>query len=157
MNDMHSFKENAAERGICPDFKDKWDKCQSKKQAFDIGMHVQGVPYICRSIVEKWGLSPEYIATRFSAFINGRYVSQQAGYDSETYCMYDGGITARTTLLLCINHKGVITVPENHVCKIYAVDSVTRIEGEGICHVYQYGSCSVSSAPSIKCIFEESE
>lgn len=154
MNELERFKENALSHNICDDFASRWDGCQSNKQIFDMGMHVQGVPFICRSIAEKWGMSPEYIADRFRSFINGKYISEQNGYDSEMYCLYDGTITARTTILTVVGCKVTIDIPKNHVCNIYAAESVLRIEGDGECHVYRYGSCLVSPAPSVKCLFE---
>jgi len=155
MNELEQFRENARMRDLCAEYSEKWDACQSNKQLFDFCMDSNGMPYLCRSIIEKWGLTPEYIASRFKAFINGRYVSEQNGYDTEVYCLYNGEMIARTTLLAIIGCNITITVPEYHVCKIHIVDSKVRIEGAGVCHVYRHGSCYVSPAPDVRCVLEE--
>lgn len=154
-SEMARFLNNARERNICDGFRSRLDACQSKKQYFDVAMHAQGVPVLCRSMADGWGLSPKYIAEKFRSFVNGKYISEQNGYESEMYCLYKGDIKARTTLLAIVSSDVTVEVPARHICKIHAVDSIIRMFGDGECHVYTHGKCDVKSDGKVKLVMED--
>lgn len=140
MNELEQFRENARQRDLCAEYSAKWDACKSNKKLVDLGLDVKGVDYLCASVANKWGMTPEYLAMRFKAFINGRYVSEQKGYDTELYCCYKGNIEARTTILTVIESDTCIVIPQNHICEIYLAGKCDiELTGEGQAVLVIYG------------------
>ena len=132
MVDLEQYRENAQSHGICREYERLWESAKSKKQIFDMALGVKAVDYICDSIAKGWGLSPEYIAKTFAPFINGKCVSNQKGYDSKLYCMYNGEVNADVSLICLINCNAKLTMPKWAVCQIYCVgDCKIDLAGDG--------------------------
>lgn len=112
----------------------------SKKQLMDMALDSNGIGYVCNSIANGWGISPDEICKRFSSFINDKYISQQKGYTSKMYCKYNGYILANTTLIAVINSDVNITLT-NSICQVYCTGKGTKIHliGTGQCDCYCYG------------------
>lgn len=141
MIDIKTFRENATKENLCSEYVQKWDACGSHKQYVDLALSSKGVDYLCDSIAKGWGVSPQYVIEKFDNFINGKYVSQQEGYTSELFCLYNGDITARTTVITAIESNITITVPEYHICNIYiSGKSTVNVRGKGQCVLICYGS-----------------
>jgi hypothetical protein len=141
MIDLSSFRKNASERGICSEKASIWDKCTNKKDLMDLALSAQGMDYICDSIAKGWGISPSYIAERFKGFNNGRYVYYSpTGYKTAMYCGYRGMFLCELTALMVIDSEMDITIPDYHICEIYAVGNThLRLHGKGRCRVLVYG------------------
>lgn len=138
--DLKQYRENARERNLCEEYTKIWDSRKTLKQVFDMAMSSKGVDYLCASIAENWGISPEIIAEKFSPFVNNGHISEQNGYNSMMYCLYNGIIDARSTVLAIISSDVIVDIPETNICEIYAVCKC-RIElrGKGRCVVVCYG------------------
>lgn len=140
MIDIKQFRENATKENLCSEYVHKWDACGSRKQYIDLALSTKGVDYLCDSIAKGWGISPQYICNSFNAFINGRYISLQNGYESEMYCQHKGEVKARTTVILVLESEIEIEVPKSYVCHIYvAGKSTVNVKGEGECILICYG------------------
>lgn len=151
MNDLVKFREDANARDLCSQYRGKWDLCKSKKDLIDLALDSNGMPYLCQSIFEKWGLTPEFIATEFADYINGKYISKhESGYTSTLYVLYDGDVEVSSTALVFIGCRSVVNIPKNRICRCYVLDSVLRFEGEGMCEINEYGNCSVDCGFNIK-------
>ena len=61
MKMLQAFREAAKSRNLCDKYSEMWDNCKSKKQLFDLATDSNGIPYICESMVEGWGLTPDFI------------------------------------------------------------------------------------------------
>lgn len=129
---LEQFKNNAEQHGICGDYHNRWDRCCSNKQLIDLALCSEGLEYLCISIANGWGLSPNYISERFKFFINNAYISEQKGYSTKLFCQYFGNIIADTTAICVIDSNANIYIPKNHICKIYLSGvSEVVISGEG--------------------------
>ena len=145
MKMLREFREAAKSRNLCEKYSEMWDNCKSKKQLIDLATDSNGIPYVCESIVEGWGVTPEFISENFKTFINGRYVSQHNGYTSAMYVerFFVEPVVVKTTNLVVIACEGVIEVPENTVCNIFIVESDVVIRGTGVCYVKTYGDNTI--------------
>ena len=152
MKEVKHFRERAESHGVCSEYAKLWDDCQSKKQVVDLALRSGCTPYVCKSIAEDWGVSPTYIADKFRAFVNDRYISQQDGYDAKMYCCHNSDMVADTTNNVIIDCQGNIDVPQGNVCEIHIVDSSCYIdsEGKGVCVVVKYGNCNITFGDNIK-------
>lgn len=142
MVDLEQFRSNATREGICEDYSVLWDKAGSKKQLMDIALTVQGIDYLCYAIANGWGISPEEISTRFEKYINGAYTYEdESGYTSTMYCEYYGSIEAEETILMLVNSDVTVSVPDWHVCDIFAT-GITNISiiGGGKVRLIAYGN-----------------
>lgn len=141
MNELDNFKSEAIAQNLCAEYTEKWGSCASNKQYIDMGLGIKGIDYICDAIAKGWGMTPEYIAERFKAFINGKYTSQQKGYTSAMYCLFNGGVVASTTALCVISSNIVISVPEGDVVQVYMTGKCKcTIEGGGRAILVMYGT-----------------
>ena len=145
MKTLQAFREAAKSRNLCDKYSELWDGCNTKKQLFDLATDSNGIPYICESMVEGWGVTPEFISGKFKTFINGRYISKHNGYTSVMYVekFFIEPIVANTTNLIVIACEGVIEVPENTVCNIFIVESDVVVRGTGVCYVKTYGENTI--------------
>lgn len=153
MIDIKQFRENATKENLCNEYVQKWDACGSRKQYIDLALSSKGVDYLCNSIAKGWGVSPQYICDNFHAFINGSYVSEQNGYDSEMYCRYKGVITVRTTVLIILESNIDVVVPDLHICNIYVAGKCNiNVKGKGQCVLICYGDDIVTNiANTVRC------
>ena len=145
MNMLQAFREAANSRNLCDKYSELWDNCKSKKQLFDLATDSNGIPYICESMVEGWGVTPEFISEKFKTFINGRYISQHNGYTSAMYVekFFIEPLVAKTTNLVIIACEGVVNIPEDVVCNLFIVNSDVVLSGSGVCYVKTYGENTV--------------
>ena len=141
MNMLQAFREAANSRNLCDKYSELWDNCKSKKQLFDLATDSNGIPYICESMVEGWGITPDFISEKFKTFINGRYISQHNGYTSAMYVekFFIEPLVVSTTNVIVMACEGVIEIPENIVCNLFIVNSNVVIRGLGECYVKKYG------------------
>lgn len=141
MIDLDKFRENAASQNLCSEYLSKWNDRLSRKQLVDLALDSKGADYVCDAIAKGWGVSPEFISTKLSAYINGKYISQKDGYDSALYCCYKGNIIANTTIIILIDCDVEIDIPENHICKIYCSSKCDIVVmGHGDCFFICYGN-----------------
>lgn len=141
MVDLRQYRENAAANNLCAEYTQIWDSCKSNKQLVDMAFGAKGADYLCDTIAKGWGISPEYLCQRFGSFINGRYVSNQNGYTSKMYCMFDGSITADTTIVTLIDSVVVLNVPNTSICEVYCTGKCKiTVFGEGRAAFVCYGN-----------------
>ena len=145
MNMLQAFREAANSRNLCDKYSELWDNCKSKKQLFDLATDSNGIPYICESMVEGWGVTPEFISEKFKTFINGRYISQHNGYTSAMYVekFFIEHLVVSTTNVIVMACEGAIEIPENIVCNLFIVNSDVMVSGSGVCYVKTYGENTV--------------
>lgn len=155
MNQMQEFRAEATRRGLCKKYSELWDSCLSNKQLLDLSMDSNGIPYLCKSIIEGWGLSVGYIAHRFRMYINNKYTSKHNGYTSKLYVRHFLNIIVDTTNTVILCSNTFVIVPKNTICNIHLVNSDIEIIGEGVCYVTRYGHCSVKSGKKITVVFDE--
>ena len=152
MKMLQAFREAAKSRNLCDKYSELWDGCKSKKQLFDLATDSNGIPYICKSMVEGWGVTPEFISEKFKTFVNGRYISQHNGYTSAMYVekFFIEPLLVSTTNVIVIACEGVIEVPENTICNIFIVDSDVVVSGTGVCYVKAYGENTLKYDDTIR-------
>ena len=152
MKMLQSFRDAAKSRNLCDKYSELWDGCNTKKQLFDLATDSNGIPYICKSMVEGWGVTPEFISEKFKTFINGRYISQHNGYTSSMYVekFFIEPLVVSTTNVIVIACEGVIEVPENTICNIFIVDSDVFVSGNGVCYVKAYGENTIKYDDTIR-------
>lgn len=137
---MTNFFRNAKRLGLCDEYTLRWQSANmSKKRLFDLACNVQSLGYIARSIMEGWGLTPEYISEEFKSFINGEYAFKD-GYTSTIYCLYDEPINVDTTAMLIVGCNTDIIIPKTRVSELHIVNSKVRILDKGKAFVYLYNS-----------------
>ena len=152
MIDYKDYRKNASEHDLCSEFIKIWDSCKSKKQLMDMALGAKGVDFLCASIAEGWGISPESLAYDFEPFMNGRYVRDIDGYTSKMYCRFMGKVIADTTIVTLIDSEVKLEVPKSSICEVYcAGDCSIDVKGDGevvfICYGEESsiginGSCS---------------
>ena len=152
MKMLQAFREAANSRNLCDKYSELWDNCKSKKQLFDLATDSNGIPYICESMVEGWGVTPEFISAKFKTFINGRYISQHNGYTSAMYVerFFIEPLVAKTTNVVIMACEGVVEIPENVVCNLFIVNSDVVLSGYGVCYVKTYGENIVKFDETIR-------
>lgn len=109
---------------LCAKYYDRVQKSVSNKQLVDLATDSNGISYLCETSAKGLPLPYEVITSRFSSFINGRYVAQHrstdgGNYDSKIYCCYQGDIKGDTTLLAVLGCTANIIVNDNHIMQIY--------------------------------------
>lgn len=141
MVNLEQFRENARKERICDRYAESWDRAGSKRVLMDLALSAQGADFVCDGIAKGWGISSCEIVKRFGKYINGRYVYGDAsGYSSVMYCGYEGSIDVETTLVVLIDSDVVLSVPDWHVCDVYASGSVSlSIVGGGRVRLIAYG------------------
>ena len=152
MKMLQAFREAAKSRNLCDKYSEMWDNCKSKKQLFDLATDSNGIPYICESIVEGWGVTPEFISENFKTFINGRYISQHNGYTSAIYVemFFIEPLVAKTTNVVIMACEGVVEIPENVVFNLFIVNSNVVVSGSGVCYVKTYGENKVKYVETLR-------
>lgn len=140
MSDLLRFKKEAIDKGLCKEYRDKWDRAKSKKDLIDIALDANGIEYMAEMLSGEWGLTPEYICEEFAEYINGAYTRGKDGYKTAMYVKYEGEIIASCTAYLIVSCDVDIKIPENCVCRIFVcADSNVIVDCEGDCEVYYYG------------------
>ena len=145
MKMLQAFREAAKSRNLCDKYSELWDNCKTKKQLIDLATDSNGIPYVCESMAEGWGVTPEFISENFKTFINGRYTSQHNGYTSAMYVerFFIEPLVAKTTNLVIIACEGVVNIPEDVVCNLSIVNSNVVVSGSGVCYVKTYGENTI--------------
>lgn len=140
MVDLKQFRENARVYGLCAEYTEKWDNCQSKKQLVDMCFGVKGLDYISDAIAKGWGISPSIIADKFKNYINGNYTFDNGVYTTKMYCLYDGTVVCDTTAVAIIDSNVVVEVPTNAFVEVYLTgDTQVSLKGFGRCVLVVYG------------------
>lgn len=141
MVNLEQFRENARKEVICDRYAEKWDSAGSKKGLMDLALSAQGADFLCDGIAKGWGISVDEIKKRFGKYINGRYVYEdEGGYSSVMYCGYEGSIDVESTLVVLIDSDVVLSIPDWHVCDIYATGKVSiSVVGGGRVRLIAYG------------------
>ena len=152
MKMLQAFREAAKSRNLCDKYSELWDNCKTKKQLIDLATDSNGIPYVCESMAEGWGVTPEFISENFKTFINGRYTSQHNGYTSAMYVerFFIEPLVAKTTNLVIIACEGVVNIPEDVVCNLSIVNSNVVVSGSGVCYVKTYGENTVKYEKTIR-------
>lgn len=141
MVNLEQFRENARKEVICDRYAEKWDSAGSKRGLMDLALSSQGADFVCDGIAKGWGISADEIRRRFGKYINGRYVYEdESGYSSVMYCGYEGSIDVENTLVVLIDSDVVLSVPDWHVCDVYASGKVSiSVVGGGRVRLIAYG------------------
>lgn len=149
MNNIEDFFRNALNRGLCERGARIWEHCNSKKALIDFALGSWGAEYLCKAIVEGWGISPTSIEEDFAPFINGRYTRNKDGYSSQIYCLPDADIIyISATLTIIIGYKGEIFVPANCICEVYLCNSDVLFNGDGEVIVNLFNSTAKKTSES---------
>jgi len=161
MNELLELKKKAKALGLCKDYTDRWNKCESKEDLIHTVLDSNGVEFLCDGVEFKWGLTHDFIAENFADFINGNYLCENPkGYSTELYCKFTGEIQARSTILVLINVNGEIYIPANAFVKIYMCHSSVRIHNRngGKVRIISYGRRnSIGKKWEIEKVVETSE
>ncbi len=141
MVSLEQFKENAFSRGICKEFRGKWEDGLSNKRYMDMALCVKGADYLMRAYAEGWGISKDVILSRFKAFINGKYIYDNGKYTSQLYCGFKGQIKELTTLLIVIDSEVEIELPEHYMIEVCVTgkESKVIVRGGTFVRMYIYG------------------
>ena len=99
MIDLEQFKKNAIERGLCQGYTDKWTSEKSNRELFEIACDANGAEFMAASVAEGWGVSPEYFAKKFKAYINAN-IKMIKGMDTLGLCCVNTTTTTLKFLLL---------------------------------------------------------
>lgn len=135
-------------RGLCENYTAMWSDEKSKRELFELACDANSVEYMAKSLSEGWGLSPDFIADKFKAYINGKYIceyknSKGNGYDSAMLCKYtEDEFQVKTTLLCVLDSDTKLVISPFNVCKIYiAGKSIIHLSvpDTAVCMVYVYG------------------
>lgn len=141
VTELEKYREIAEENGMCSEYIKMWDECGSNKQMMDMFMGVKAIDFVFDSIAKGWGISPDTIREKFAPFLNGRYKSEQNGYQSMMFCKYKGAVLADTTIIGIIGSDMDIEVPSTSVCEIYVTGkSNIRVTGKGQAVFVCYGN-----------------
>lgn len=152
MNEMQKFREVARERGLCDRYSRLWDSCTSNKQLLDLAMDSNGIPYLCESVSQGWGLPVDYLLARFRMYINNKYISLHKGYSSKLFIRHYDNVWVDATNVVLIECSTVLVVPKNTICNIYLVNSRVNAVGDGTCYVRRYGRSSFKPEKTINYI-----
>lgn len=145
MNDLLSFKRNAAMLGLCGEYKKMWDEAVSKEELMGIALDSNGVEMLSDACSFGWGMDIQYMKRAFSDYINGAWKRDRDGYTSCLYVGFNGHIEQRCTLTTVLSSNAVFHVPVGSVCKLYVGGcSTVDITGGGVCYVYSYGDNEVT-------------
>lgn len=139
---FRQFIDQAHKRGICQEYSDKVDEACSKKELFELALQAKSMDWLCRSIADGWGLTPDYIAAQFKPFLNGRLVYHGNAYTSAMYCKNDT-VDVSTTAAVLIDCNG--EVHTDRICELYLVNSKVRITGKGRAIIHSYNSTVINS------------
>ena len=155
MVDLKEYRENARRNNLCAEYSQIWDSCKSGKQLADMAFGAKGADYICDTIAKGWGISPDYICSNYSSFINGKYISQQKGYTSKMYCKYNGDITADTTLIILIDCEANLLLPDVGISEVYCTGKCNiSVSGNGRSVFICYGNPDDISITGQSCNFK---
>ncbi len=141
MGNLITFKRNAERLGLCAEYKGYWDGARDKRDLMDMALDANGVEFLCESVTDGWGVTPEYIRDNFGGYINGGYVRRRDGYTSELLCGFRGGeFEQRSTITTLIACETEVVVPICCICKIYVCGgSKITLLCDGVCELYVYG------------------
>lgn len=140
MVDLEQFRENARLDGLCEEYTEIWDSCQSKKQLMDMCLGIKGIDYVCDAIAKGWGISPTILSNKFKNYINGNYTFDNGVYTTKLYCSYNGTVVCDTTAVAIIESNAEVKVPYNTFTEVYLTgNSNVIINGFGRCVIIVYG------------------
>lgn len=113
MNELEKFKETAIERGLCDEYKERWDKIATKRQAIDMISTCQGSQYFISA--KHLGIAPsnEYILNEYGRYLNGYYTSTvqtSMNYSSQWYIEFDGTLIPETLFTYCLDCDMTINI-----------------------------------------------
>lgn len=119
--------------GMCGEYSDMLESCQSKKEIFEFACMTEPMLFLVKESSRHPDIVPEYIRKEFSAYINGRFVAnkgrmgKKTGYDSCMYCGYTGDITADVSLMCIIDSKVKVNIPE-HTALCLVCDNLNPVK-----------------------------
>lgn len=136
------LKRDALMMGLCDEYKDKWDKCSTKRDLVKMALDSNGIEFMADSIAFGWGMSKEYLLKEFGEFMNGLFICDEGGYTSEMFVGAHGVVKSRSTLMLVAYCDDLeIIVPENTFCRIYVCGgSKVYMNSFGVAYLVVYGS-----------------
>ena len=134
------LKEETKRRGLCEEYSRIWDAASTEDDIFSLACSVKGADYICSAIHNGYFLNKEELATLLHKYANGKKISKQKGYTTVLYCE-DSHITANTTVIIAVYGKYNITIPEGHICQIFAAGNTElNINSQGKAVLINYDS-----------------
>lgn len=150
---LKQFRKNADKYGVCGISKD-WDDCRNNKQIIDLCLSAKGMDYVCGAIANGWGISPNMIEAKFRPFINGSYLCDVRGYESELYCNYKGCASIRSTAIMVVDSDIKLVVSKKMTHLVLYIVGICNIEiiGKNYTNAIIYGdptSVSVKSKEAI--------
>lgn len=123
MEELERFRKDADSHEACSLYSSRWDSCVSNRELFALACEVQAAEYLAKALSEGWGVSAEYIASRFKDYVNGRYVANLKtvvghGYTSAIYSAYKGDVDTDLSMCTFLGCDARVRIAENSVCRI---------------------------------------
>lgn len=127
MNDLDKFKEQSKMHDLCSSYLGTWNGAKSKKELFELACDSNSVSWMCESLRDGWGLSPDYIYSAFSAYINGKYICEfefdGTNYTSAMLCKNTDKYEVKSTITVVLDSQCDVIVPSGVICSIYCCNS----------------------------------
>lgn len=141
MNDIDKFKKVACDNGMCDDYQRIWLQCHSHKNYMDMALGVKAIDFLCNSYAKGWGADKKIFHRRFPEFINGRYISEQKGYNTKMYIDYNGEVKTDTTAIMIIDSNVDVITDEIDVCELFIAGKCkVNLNGVGKLKIVCYGN-----------------
>ena len=121
IKEIEEFLKRSHEHdAACAEYAMKIKRAGSVLETFDVGLHIQCIEYLCKSIDEGWGLDMCDIHSIFKNYINGKYV-HRGEYSSVLYCGFDGLVECKETVYCFIGCDDVTLNVESEwrYCKVF--------------------------------------
>ena len=145
MNDLEQFKKEAIQRGLCEEYKERWDRLNTKRQAIDMISCSQGAQYFISAKAIGIAPSNEYIIDNFGKYINGYYTSlvhTSMNYSAQWYIEYDGTLIPESlfTYILDSNiNVNIENIAAYHLTFAGNTNVHLRIKSDVIVYIDVYG------------------
>lgn len=144
--DLVHFRHNAAIRNLCGNYSSMWDKASDREQLVRLATDSNGISYMCESMENGWGLSPDFIRKNFTEWCDGREIRHK-GYKSAMLCEYTGGYVSKVTELLVIGCNGInitlsSTISEVYICQNSRVTFDLSDNCTATVHLYGNSNCN---------------
>jgi hypothetical protein len=115
MNELEKFKQESIKLGLCEEYRERWEKLNTKRQCIDMISTCQGAQYFISA--KNLGIAPsnEYIINEYNRYINGYYTSTvqtSMNYSSQWYIEYEGTLIPESLFTYFLDCDVTINVNE---------------------------------------------
>jgi len=117
MNELEKFKQESVKLGLCEEYRERWDKLQTKRQCIDMISTCQGAQYFISA--KHIGIAPtnEFILDEYGRYINGYYTSMvqtSMNYSSQWYIEYDGTLIPESLFTYMLDCNVSINISDSN-------------------------------------------